>query len=199
MARYKFYSNKKQTGSALIAVGLTLMIVLLLIASLVFTFVHYKDEATTFESKIVTQYKEAQSYLSSFTLKMKDSIGLKNLDTKQLESLVTNLMKAKMGENGSQAVMQWFQDANLPYNNEIANKMLVMIDSGRTEFQLLQMNLNKTCNTYSNNQRLTWSGFWYGLANKPVNDKYFQMEMCELVLDADTNEAYRTKEAKSVF
>lgn len=199
MSYRQFCSNKKQMGSALVAVGLTLLVVALLVISVVFTFIYHKDEATTYESTIVTQYKEAQSYMSSFTLKMKDAIGLKNLDTKQLESLVTNLMKAKMGESGSKAVMQWFQDANLPYNNDIANKMLVMVDSGRTEYQLLQTNLNRTCNSYTNKQRLTWSGFWYGLAGKPADDKYFQMEMCELVLDADTNEAYRTKEAKSVF
>lgn len=189
----------KQKGSALIAVMVTLGIVFLIAFSVVLTYFHYKDEATTYESAIILDYKNAQNKLSSFTLKMKDSIGLKNMDVKQLESIVVNVMKAKMGEDGSKALFQAFQEQNIPYNNEIANKMLVMIDSGRDEFGLHQSKLSGSCNKYIERQRLSWSGFWYELADKPSDDKHFNMDMCELVLDADTNEAYRTKEAKSVF
>jgi hypothetical protein len=189
---------KSYKGSATIALLLVLGILLTLAATVVFTYIHYKDRATTFEVDINKDYRSAQNYLSSFTVGMKDAIGLKNLDVSHLERLIVGRMKAQQGEDGSQAMMQWFQQENIPYDNELARRMLDMISSGRAEYRLHQEKLNQNCSVYKTELKLTWSGFWYNLADKPEDSKDFSLDMCDLVLDADTNEAYRTKEVKSI-
>jgi hypothetical protein len=192
---------KMQKGSALgIILGVlgSLFLIAALVAAIYF---HYKDRGSDFQVKIGSAYRLAQSALSKYTLKMQDLKGLKNMDTEALKSLLTSSNTSRYGADGSQAAMQWLKENNIPVNNELVSKMAVLIDSGRDEYGVAQENLNTPCTAFKFELGRSWSGAWYSLAGRPdeSNKKEFSINMCDLVLDAATVEAYETKQAKSVF
>lgn len=160
--------------------------------------IHYKDRATNFEMGISREYRSAQLYLSSFTLKVQDAIGLKKLDVGQLKDTLVSLMQAKMGQDGSKALVQFFQDQGIPYNNQTTNTIMNMVNAGRDEYRLQQEKLNGFCTLYKTELAMTVDGAIYAHVGKPADTKDFQLDMCDLVLDDDTVEAYRTKRAKPI-
>lgn len=188
----------KQRGSAGIAALIILGIIALAGIWFAMTYMSYNDRGNQFENTVGTKYRAAQTVFSKYTLKMQDSIGLLKFDRNSLKDVMKTAITAQFGDEGSKAMMQWFQGQNIPINNDLVNKIQVIIDGGRDEYALVQKELNFACQAYKLELGMTWEGWWYKFVGRPSKSDDFNLEMCNLVLDADTNEAYETKEAKPI-
>lgn len=151
------------------------------------------DTAITFENDIKRLDKESENSLSSTTLKIQNAVGLNAQYTKSLKEVVTAAVQGRYGKDGSQATMQWIQEQNPVFDSKVIMKVHDIIDGGGTEFKIAQDRKLEICTQYEKTRDYLVRGTLLRIAGFPKKDVE---KMCQVVSDADTQDAFATGQRK---
>lgn len=177
---------KKQFGSTVVVLIL-LISGLLLVAGVAFSgFVSARTYAINQEAAIKKVFNNNKNILGTYTNKVREMAQVPSMYAADLERVMTKVMTARMGANGSQAVMQWFQEANIPFDSSLYTKLQQVIEAGNNEFQNNQTRLVEVKEDYIANQQYLWRGFWMRVAGYPS----INLDDYKVVVAADTEQAF---------
>lgn len=177
---------KKQHGSALVATIAVIAIVLSIVGVAFSGFVSARTYAIDQEALIKKVYKNNQNILGTYTNKVREMAQVPDMYAKDLERVMTSVMTARMGNEGSQAVMQWFKEANIPFDSSLYTKLQQVMEAGNNEFQQNQTRLVEVKEDYAANQQYLWRGFWMFVAGYPK----INLDDYKIVVAADTAKAF---------
>lgn len=172
------FGNMKKFQRGVSGIVLTLIIVLLSFATLIglgvatyVTSFNYGNEQTVL---LETVYKNNQNVLGNYTTKIQEMAQVPEMYKNDLKDVVTSVMSARMGADGSKAVVQWFKEQNIPFDSSLYLKLQQTIEAGRNEFQREQTRMLDVRRGYETSLGYLWQGFWLKLAGYPKIplDKY---------------------------
>jgi len=148
----------------LIAVlGVVGVLAVVLVGSYVSNY-NYGNEA---EKEIKAQYKNMESILGQYSLKIKDAAQIPSMQTDDLAKLFAESNKARYGANGSQGAMQWIKEQNPNLDQSTYKKLQQLIEAGRNKFENTQTRFIDAKRTYETNLGYLWKGMWMRLAGYP--------------------------------
>jgi len=131
-----------------------------------------------------------QNILGQYTLKVQEMAQVPEMYKNDLKDVVTSAMQARMGADGSKAVMQWFKEQNIPFDSKLYTKLQQTMEAGRNEFQSAQTRLIDVKRGYETNLGYVWRGFWLRLAGYPKVD----LSKYKPVVASDTRQAFEKGE-----
>lgn len=177
---------KTQRGSALIAL-LAVGAILLTLTGVCFSgFVSARTYAINQEALIKKVYNNNQNILGTYTNKVREMAQVPDMYASDLQKVMTSVMAARMGPEGSKAVVQWFKEANIPFDSSLYTKLQQVMEAGNNEFQVNQTRLVEVKEDYAANQQYLWRGFWMSVAGYPK----INLDDFKIVVAEDTAKAF---------
>ena len=178
-----------------IAATSMLVVIGLVTATVVGSYISNHNAAVSWEAKISRSDSGTKNRLSSYTMTMRDIAQVPDMLIEDFTRAANAIYEGRYGPNGSQAMMQWITEQNIPFDQSIYTRIADVITAGRKEFELGQAQKIELCEGYEAARRFMWSGFWMRVAGFPDRDI---VTMCRIVLDASTNRVFQTFEAEEV-
>lgn len=160
----KFY----QRGSAAVGVLLAFVGIIAVAAVVAITaYIQNGNYANRMEVTIKASWENNQNVLGNYTLKIQEMASVPEMYKNDLKEVMTSVMTARMGADGSKAMMQWFKEANIPFDASLYGKLQQTIEAGRNEFTMHQTKLIDTKREYETQMGYFWTGFWIKMAGYP--------------------------------
>lgn len=174
----------------------SVLVFLLLVTALgIGSYISNHNEAVSWEAKIARSDTGTKNRLSGYTMTMRDIAQIPDMLIEDFTRAANAIYEGRYGPDGSQAMMQWITEQNLPFDQSIYTRIADVITAGRKEFELGQAQKIELCEGYEAARRYVWSGFWMRLAGFPDRDI---VTMCRVVLDTTTNRVFQTFEAENI-
>lgn len=177
---------KNQRGSALIAVLSVVGLLVIIGGAILMMYVNAANYGNRAENAIKGTWENNQNILGQYTLKVQEIASVPELYKNDLKEVMTSVMTARMGTDGSQAVMQWFKEANIPFDSSMYGKIQQVIEAGRNEFQNSQTRLVDQKVTYSTALGSIPQGWFLSMAGYPKID----LEKYKPVVAGDTRQVF---------
>lgn len=178
-----------------IVAGVFLAVILLGAGGVFLAYQSMYDTAVGFENNIKKLNKQSEASLSSTTIKIQNAVGLNSQYTDSLKEVVRAAVEGRYGKDGSKATMQWIQEQNPVYDSKVILKVQDIIDGGGSEFKITQDRKIEECTKYETSRDSLVRGFFLRLAGFPKKDVE---DMCAVISDAATQDAFKTKQQKAV-
>lgn len=178
-----------QRGSAAVIALLGLVGVIFMLGALFATaYVTNANYGNKMEVEIKKTWENNQNVLGNYTLKIQEMASVPEMYKNDLKEVMASVMSARMGADGSKAMMQWFKEANIPFDSKLYSKLQQTIEAGRNEFQTNQTRLIDTKGVYETALGNVWQGFWLHTAGYPK----IKLEDYKPVVAEGTREAFKT-------
>lgn len=159
-----------QRGSGLV-IGLSILgVILAIIATVVIVFVNAANYGNRAEVSLQKVWTNNQNILGQYTLKVQEIASVPEMYKSDLKEVMTSVMTARMGADGSKAMFQWFQEQNIPFDSSMYGKIQQVIEAGRNEFQNAQTRLVDEKAVYQTALGSIPQGWILGLVGYPKID-----------------------------
>lgn len=106
-----------------------------------------------------------------------------------LKTIVTADIQGRYGQNGSQAVMQWIQERQLPFDASMHKAIQQSIKAFRAKFENSQRELIDARRGYETALGNVWEGFWLARAGYPKVD----LKKYDIVTTEKARQTFETK------
>lgn len=140
------------------------------------------------EQTIKAEYKSAQNTLSSTATTVVDLTKVSERYADDVRKMVEATMSGRYGDDGSQAMMQWIQEKNIPLDASVYKDISQAIRAGRSDFKASQNRVIDTKRSYETKLGNFWSGLWLGIAGYPKID----LDDYKIIIDQSTQNKYET-------
>lgn len=130
-----------ERGSALIAVLSIFGLLLVIVGAIFVMWVNASNYGNRSEVALEAAYTNNQNLLGQYTIKVQEIASVPEMYKDDLKDVMTSVMTARQGPDGSKAVMQWFKEQNIPFDSSMYTKIQQVIEAGRNEFQNAQTSL----------------------------------------------------------
>lgn len=141
--------------------------ILAVVGLLAMAYVSANNYGVAAESGIEAKYKDNQNVLSNYTAKIKEMAQVPDMYTDDLAKVVQAEMEGRYGENGSGAMMQWFQERQLPFDSTLYQNLQTAMEAGRNEFANNQRQLLDQLRVYENARNSIPQGWFLKMAGFP--------------------------------
>lgn len=172
-----------------------LSVVLLLVAVCIGSYVTNYNYGNRAEQVIKAQYNDMENILAQYSLKVTESVQLPKMKKKDFQEVVETSMRARYGENGSQAAFQWLQEN---YPGQITDDLYLnvqrTIEAGRNKFENSQTKFIDTKRVYETNLGYLWKGMWLRIAGYPKID----LDEYSIISSDHAKDAFETKVDKGL-
>jgi hypothetical protein len=175
-----------------IAIGVFLLVIIGVVVGSYVSNANYGNRA---EAGIVKEYENLQNILSQYTLKVSEAAQVPAMYKDDLKEVMTSVMAARMGEDGSKAAFQWFKEHNVNIDAAMYTKIQTLIEAGRNQFQNAQTRFLDIKTTYVVNLGYLWKGLWMNIAGYPklkVGYPYGTQDDFPIVKSAQAVETFKT-------
>lgn len=180
---------KKQKGSTAVVVLLALIGILTAGAfALGMMWISAANLGNRSEVEIKKVWENNQNVLGQYTLKVQEIASVPAIYKDDLQSVMVNVMQARMGKDGSKALFQFFKEQNIPFDSSMYTKIQQVIEAGRNEFQVAQTRLVDVKAAYEERLGSIPQGLFLHLAGYPKID----LEKYKPVVAGDTRQAFET-------
>lgn len=181
--------HNKQRGSAIV-IALFAIIGLIVAAGigLVGMYVSAANYGNRAEVEVKKVWENNQNVLGQYTLKVQEIASVPAIYKDDLQSVMVNVMQARMGKDGSKALFQFFKEQNIPFDSSMYTKIQQVIEAGRNEFQVAQTRLVDVKAGYEERLGSIPQGFFLHLAGYPKID----LNAYKPVVADDTRKAFET-------
>lgn len=125
---------------------------------------NYGNEA---EAGIRAQYENLENILGQYTLKVAEAAQVPEMYAKDLKSVVQGAIQARYGDQGSKATWMWLKEQNPNLDPSMYQKVQVIIEAGRNQYQTAQTEFIDTKRAYETNLGYLWKGAWLRVAGYP--------------------------------
>jgi len=88
----------------------------------------------TQESGIIGANKSRQATLSNISQKIKEAIGVQDMNVENIRKTVNEQIATRAGDGGLKATMLFLQENNIAPSQALAEKIVNLIDQGREKF-----------------------------------------------------------------
>lgn len=132
---------KTQRGSALVIVLSLLGVLAVLGGVVVMLLINAANFGNRSEVNIQKVWENNQNILGQYTLKVQEVASVPAMYKDDLKEVMTSVMTARMGPDGSKAMFQWFKEHNVNIDAAMYTKIQQVIEAGRNEFQNAQTRL----------------------------------------------------------
>lgn len=176
----------KQRGSALIAVVSIVGLLAIIGGVLVAVYVSAANYGNRTEQAIKGTWENNQNILGQYTLKVQEIASVPEMYKNDLKEVMTSVMTARQGPEGSRAMMQWFQEQNIPFDSSMYGKIQQVIEAGRNEFQTAQTRLVDQKVTYETALGSIPRGWFLSMAGYPKID----LDKYKPVVAQDTRQVF---------
>lgn len=152
--------------AAAIVIGVLVIGALLCVVSYV-SAANYANEQEVALKNIKNNNK---NILATHYNKVQEIVQVPQMYKDDLYGLVEKQLTARYGDNGSQAMFQWFQEQNLDLDREQYRKIQQVMEAGRNEFKNAQTDMLDRKSAYQTQIGYLWRGFWIRAAGYPKVD-----------------------------
>lgn len=178
--------KQAQRGSALV-VGLGLLGVFVVLAiGLISMWVSAANYGNRTEVEIKKVWENNQNVLGQYTLKVQEIASVPAMYKDDLKEVMTSVMTARMGADGSKATFQFFKEHNIAIDASMYTKIQQVIEAGRNEFQKEQTRLVDVKGTYQTSLGSIPQGWFLSMAGYPKID----LDKYKPVVAGDTREVF---------
>lgn len=121
--------HQKGSIAVIVLVGV-LVLALLAVGAIIST----RNNFVGIEQGIIASNNNRQTILSNVSQKVKEAIGIRELNVKDIQDTVNSQIQMRAGEGGYKAMFLALQEQNIAVDPSVYNKIITIIDVGRTEF-----------------------------------------------------------------
>lgn len=193
--------KKTQFGGAGVIALIVLAVIGAIVAGLIMTYVSAANYGNRTEVQIKGVWENNQNILGQYTLKVQEIASVPDMYKNDLKEVMTSVMSARQGPNGSQATFQMFKEHNIQIDSSMYTKIQQVIEAGRNEFQANQTRLIDVKKVYRERlgsipqgMLMQWAGYpkiRIGYTS-PEDDDY------KPIVAEDTRDAFKTGVQKPV-
>lgn len=115
--------------------AITLMVIACIIGLFLVVFFSTYNSYVTLEEGIVAANKSRQTTLNNLSQKVKEVIGIRQLNVDDIKNTVTEQIKSRSGEGGYKAYVLMLKEHNVAPDPAIYQKIINIIDVGRSTFE----------------------------------------------------------------
>jgi hypothetical protein len=177
---------KIQRGSALVVTLSILGVLAVIVGIVVMMLVNAANFGNRSEVSIQKVWENNQNILGQYTLKVQEIASVPEMYKNDLKEVMTSVMTARMGADGSKAMFQWFKEQNIPYDSAMYGKIQQVIEAGRNEFQNAQTRLVDEKAVYQTALGSIPQGWLLGFVGYPKID----LDKYKPVVAADTRQVF---------
>ncbi len=123
------------------------------------------------DNLVKSKYENLENVLAQGTTKVKELAQVPGMKTDDLKDVMKGAMEGRYGENGSQAVFQWIQEA---YPGQVSDELYAgisrAIEATRNEFKTAQtafIGVKQRYQTNIDKDALFMKGWWLNIAGYP--------------------------------
>lgn len=178
--------KQSQRGSALIVVGGILALVAVGLIALVTMYISAANYGNKAEVDIKKIWENNQNLLGQYTLKVQEIASVPAMYKDDLKEVMTSVMVARQGPEGSKATFQFFKEHNIAIDSVMYTKIQQVIEAGRNEFTKEQTHLIDYKGTYQTALGAIPQGFFLHMAGYPKID----LDKYKPVVAGDTREVF---------
>lgn len=160
-------TQRGAVSAALITVLGLLGVVVTVAVVLVIMLVNAANYGNRTEVEIKKVWENNQNILGQYTLKVQEVAQVPAMYKDDLKEVMTSVMTARMGADGSKAMFQWFQEQNIPFDSSMYVKVQQVIEAGRNEFQNAQTRLVDVKGVYETQLGNIPEGWFLKIAGYP--------------------------------
>ena len=102
------------------------------------TVIGWYNDAVSLEESTIAQYRDNKNEYDAFWKKVKETAQIPDKYKEDFKDILVSETTAKFGEQGSQAMFQWFKDRDINFNSKVYEKIQNVIESGRDDFKRAQ-------------------------------------------------------------
>jgi len=175
-----------QRGSGLVVALSVLACVVAVVAGFIGMYVSAANYGNRTEVEIKKVWENNQNILGQYTLKVQEIASVPAMYKDDLKEVMTSVMTARMGTDGSKATFQWFKEHNIQIDSAMYTKIQQVIEAGRNEFQNAQTRLVDVKGTYQTALGQIPQGWFLSMAGYPKID----LDKYRPVVAGDTRKAF---------
>ncbi len=132
-----------------------------------FSYVSAYNLGNRYEQKIVHAWENNENILAQYSQKVQEAAQIPAMQRDDVLKILTEGLKARYGEDGSQSVFQWIQEQNPNVDSAVYTKLQQIIEAGRNEFKVAQTQLIDSKRGYRTFLGSFWMGTWLKIAGYP--------------------------------
>jgi hypothetical protein len=129
--------------------------------------ISWYNDSISLEEGTKAQWKDNQNEYDSFWKKIQEIAQVADKYKDDFKALLVEEDKAKFGEGGSKAVMQWFQERQIVLDPQLYRRIQDVIESGRDSFKRSQSELADKQRKYGYHLTSYWGHMWAGHYDMP--------------------------------
>jgi hypothetical protein len=168
--------NFVKSHKGLVFGGAAILVVIIVIASIIGSISSIRNAGIDKETRLNSQYSNNQVFLSDYTLKFNESLGIADRQSSKLNKILQEAIQGRYenlqpGTSGSMfsAIQEAYPD--LTASTESYAKVQDLVMSGRTEYRNQQVQLNDLIRDYDAwRQKGFWKSFVVGTLGLPTDE-----------------------------
>lgn len=158
---------KKQVSSFLMPLLVVAGIFTFIAVTLISAYVSANNYAAATEANLRAARDDNKNILGQYQQKILEAAQVPEMYKNDLKEVVSAAVQGRYGSDGSRAVMQWIQEANIPFDSSLYTKLTEIIQAGRKDFEIGQRKMIDIRRDYETQLGYAWKGFWLRTAGFP--------------------------------
>jgi len=154
----------------------------------------YRTSCIQAENGIVAQYEQNQNDYDNMWKKFKEMAQVPEMYVEDLKKVYDGAIKARYGENGSQAAIQFITEHNPNFDASMYTKLQSAIEAGRNGFEADQKQLIDKKRQYEvllGGTKALFVGFWFGFPR-------IDLDQYDIVTSDATQDVFKEKKSDEI-
>lgn len=154
----------------------------------------FRSDCVAAEAGIKAQYKQNQNNYDNMWKKFKEMAQVPEMYVEDLKKVYDGAIKARYGEDGSKAAIQFIHEHNPNFDAAMYTKLQSAIEAGRNGFEADQKQLIDKKRQYEvllGSTRSLFVGFWFGFPR-------IDLDQYDIVTSDETQEIFKDKKSKEI-
>ncbi len=154
----------------------------------------FRSDCVAAEAGIKAQYKQNQNNYDNMWKKFKEMAQVPEMYVEDLKKVYDGAIKARYGENGSQAAIQLIKEHNPNFSDALYVKLSSAIESGRNGFEADQKQLIDKKRQYEvllGGTKALFVGFWFGFPR-------IDLDQYDIVTSDATQDVFKEKKSDEI-
>jgi hypothetical protein len=151
----------------MIALAVVGGIIAMVIAVCVTSYISNYNYGNRAEKEILAAWENNENILAQYSLKVGEIAQVPTMYKDDLKEVYTGIMAGRYGNDGSQAMFQWFQEQDIQFDSTLYTQIQQVMEAGRTKFENSQTVFVDKKRAYETNLGYLWKGTWLRIAGYP--------------------------------
>ncbi len=183
-------TNARNNKGWLVGVIASLVVIVAIGAVVIGSFASAKNYGAKTEANLRAAQADSRNVFAQAGQKIREVVQVPQMYTDDFNRVTETAIKARVGENGSQATVQWFKEQNPQLDSSVYTKIQQIIEASRKDFENAQRRQIDVRRQYEGAIGSFWRGFWLGVAGYPKVD----LDTFDIVSTAEADRAFETKQ-----